>query len=805
MDIETTKERRRKVSRACDYCKKRKYKCSGIAPCNLCSKKQIDCIFSIVDKRTTKGSKVYKPSSIEILSHNNLAQRNSLITDDIQNKINKQSQDPVPKTRLKQEIRLSNSHSETLKDNSATNTTEYIPKNLQPLLSFPLKKEEEDDTSDGDTNISQDGKQKSETISTTNNTPTNRSNTNSTNSNVTTQGLSNSNGNNLRLLYDKDGRLRYIGESSPLSLFYEARKIFRSIRGVSEFTDDPDTVNIIDGISHVKQSRVLQMPKREHALLLLNLFEANINQTWYIYNREWLSDQFIKVIDDPLNISPERMAAFHLIFSLGLLFAEKSKHGIVEKIGVHSSQYFESGFDLIRNILDDGGLWMTETSLLMYFYYQSTARRSSSWMMLGNAIRNAQALGLHRRAVNESFPNPQYIIHRRKLWKTLYICDRISSIMLGRPLSISDYDWDDFHIPRDKEIITNDLNGDISTICLDANTRLSKILGHIVQNFYQDGVVNLMKAETIAIELKKWSFKLPSTIQIDKILKTSQTQISYEIDSSVRPAMSDNYPILLIHIMQLYGVMLLGKPIFMYLLFKKDQTTDNSTDRQQKVLKNFCSASIKASVLTIQAIHIYTKCHPQRIELYITVNCCCYAAIMLGLTILYRQTNSDYEKDEYSIDDLMQQLNIAKSILNFYGSTNTISYRLHTIVLRLINTLTLQAQPQDENDELLSLPIPTPFQERIENQPLPKVYQTQFDSREPTDQGESIFNTPLENIINFQQFFVPSATNSEDNNSSRASLKEFERRMESVPRLEEFMYDVGMNDLLLEGRSDSGQ
>ena len=171
---------------------------------------------------------------------------------------------------------------------------------------------------------------------------------------------------------------------------------------------------------------------------------------------------------------------------------------------------------------------------------------------------------------------------------------------------------------------------------------------------------------------------------------------------------------------------------------------------------------------------------------------------------MYRQTNSDYEKDEYSIDDLMQQLYIAKSILNFYGSTNTISYRLHTIVLRLINTLTLQAQPQDENDELLSLPIPTPFQERIENQPLPKVYQTQFDSREPTDQG-IYFQYSVGKHYKFSTIFVPSATNSEDNNSSRASLKEFERRMESVPRLEEFMYDVGMNDLLLEGRSDSGQ
>ena len=107
--------------------------------------------------------------------------------------------------------------------------------------------------------------------------------------------------------------------------------------------------------------------QKRTCLVVVESFEANINQTWYIYNREWLSDQFIKVIDDPLNISPERMAAFHLIFSLGLLFAEKSKHGIVEKIGAHSSQYFESGFDLIRNILDDGGLWMTETSLLMYF------------------------------------------------------------------------------------------------------------------------------------------------------------------------------------------------------------------------------------------------------------------------------------------------------------------------------------------------------------------------------------------------------------------------------------------------------
>ena len=124
---------------------------------------------------------------------------------------------------------------------------------------------------------------------------------------------------------------------------------------------------------------------------------------------------------------------------------------------------------------------------------------------------------------------------------------------------------------------------------------------------------------------------------------------------------------------------------------------------------------------------------------------------MLGLTILYRQTNSDYEKDEYSIDDLMQQLNIAKSILNFYGSTNTISYRLHTIVLRLINTLTLQAQPQDENDELLSYQYQHHFKKELKTSHYPKCIKHNLILG--TDRSrESIFNTPLENIINFQQF-----------------------------------------------------
>ena len=669
-------ERRTKVSRACDYCKRRKFKCSGVPPCNLCSKKQIDCIFSIVDRRTTKGTKIQKP-------------------------------------------------------------TEYIPKNLQPLLSFPVDDDHQTEVStnsftNGHEHSPEDQEQDEQSEPYHHHQQQQQQQQQEEEEHhyqqqqhpqQLIQGGPPGNperGKNLRLLFDKDGRLRYVGESSPLSLSFEARKIFLSIRGESEFTNDPETVNIIDGGSHIKNGKVLQLPTKEDAMTLVNIFDTNINQTWYIYNRLWLLGKLNEAYKDPLRVSSERMAAFHFIFALGLLFAEELNLPIAELMGVKSEEFFKSGFELIKNILDDGRVWMTETNLLMYFYYQSTSKRSLSWMLLGNAIRNAQALGLHRKAVNESFSSHDYVIHRRKLWKTLYTCDRISSILLGRPLTINDYDWDD--IPQ-------------GSTCHDENTKIAKILGNIVQNFYQNGTVNILQAEKIAIELKKWSINLPSEIQIDKIL--------------------DNYSILFLHILQLYGIMLLGRLFFMYLLFKRNQDI-----KQEKVLKNFCGATTKAAVLTIQVIHIYIQHNQKRVELYVTVNCCLKAALIIGLTILHRQTNPDYEQDEFSIDSLLQQLYIARSILYFYSSTSPIADRFHSIVSRLVHAV----QP-----ESLSLPIPTPFQQGEGESP-------RTDSTPPE-------YVPFENIINFQQFFVPSTTNSEG--------------------LEEFMYYSAMNDLLFNGDTNS--
>ncbi len=56
----------------------------------------------------------------------------------------------------------------------------------------------------------------------------------------------------------------------------------------------------------------------------------------------------------------------------------------------------------MRTSVYDGRLWMVEANFLRYLYYQSTCKRSSSWVHLGIAIRLAQALGLHSKTIKKN-------------------------------------------------------------------------------------------------------------------------------------------------------------------------------------------------------------------------------------------------------------------------------------------------------------------------------------------------------------------------------------------------------------------
>lgn len=628
-------------------------------------------------------------------------------------------------------------------------SSKYLPRNLEPLLSFPINDE-------------------------SNRMPNQQSalNVNNDSDKNDDDGVSNENGRHTRLLSDSGGNMRYIGESSPLSLLFECRTIFVEYLGHSTFTDDPRRMSIIDAPQMQASGIPVQLPRREECDTLVKVFEENINRTFYVFDMIYFEKQIVDYIyNNPIKAHNHKLSLLHLVLSLGSLFAESTPEHSFKDYN-DAATYFESGFTLMNNSGNNGSLWITEAYFLVYFYYQSTCKRSTSWLMLNMAIKNAQALGIHRKYINESFGDKGYIRHRRRLWLSLYICDRISSILLGRPLGIGDYDCDDFESTMPQGPIQSD--DEFSALCQVEMAKVVKINGKIVKNFYGDGVINLNRARKLAIELKKWSINLRSEVQLDKFLKPDCT-LKHELC----------FPLLLVHISQLYGIVLLTRPFFMYASFHK--YNDQNRVRNDNLLVNFRNACIKASILTIKFINFFLSKYSKRIELYTTINCCFNAALILGLQLVYEKKNeSQGNGTEYSVPLLMGILDIASNILSSYGMICITSKRFSDIVKSIQVSLRDKFSVQSfEGLQKFKTPAETlNIVPETSNNTEDKYFANT--SNTPNFNGAPELNT----LMDFQQFFLPP-------DSTSPSVTDMSDKHESF---ELFMNNLGKNDLLFDNK-----
>ncbi|KAK7206773.1 fungal-specific transcription factor domain-containing protein [Myxozyma melibiosi] len=81
------------------------------------------------------------------------------------------------------------------------------------------------------------------------------------------------------------------------------------------------------------------------------------------------------------------------------------------------------------------------TLLLFTVYSFYDPKGSSSWLCLGNAMRMAVALGLHRQSSCDNLNLINQEIRKRVFW-VAYSLDRILATVLGRPLTLQDRDID---------------------------------------------------------------------------------------------------------------------------------------------------------------------------------------------------------------------------------------------------------------------------------------------------------------------------------------------------------------------------
>ncbi|KAJ5668925.1 hypothetical protein N7462_009995 [Penicillium macrosclerotiorum] len=155
------------------------------------------------------------------------------------------------------------------------------------------------------------------------------------------------------------------------------------------------------------------------------------SQLWNLHEERW---KLAKIKREDLSKS-DRFAIFKLniVYAIGatmLQLSEKYAYTAPERFYTTALQY-------VPTMCEARSIENIEAMVLLVVYHLRTASSHGMWYMIGLAMRTAIDLGLHRKA-NEINMDPFTVQMRRRLFWVVYYLERVVSMSLGRPFSISD-------------------------------------------------------------------------------------------------------------------------------------------------------------------------------------------------------------------------------------------------------------------------------------------------------------------------------------------------------------------------------
>ncbi|CAN3372338.1 hypothetical protein DIURU_004538 [Diutina rugosa] len=664
-------DKRQKVSSACDRCRKAKHKCNGLQMCDRCTKKGLPCVYSMVDRRTLKGERVDRkrfkseaeavpppaaatgipagvppppqppagvspgtsafigamgvsplsaptvPPSIPTLAHDPASVSSNGRSTDYSHGTSTSGGFPSPQHQSQSNSPqgdspfsgVSNASTPASGNTSAPgqadqpSNKESIPKSLQPLLTF----DEEDEVKAED----------KEDLT-----------------------ITNQQGKCAIWLADSAGTYRYISETCPLSFLYDSRNIFCHFFGNSVYTDALKACPVLDKPYFNIEFKV-PLPDRDDFKKYVEYFNINVNDIYYIFDDNYLVDELAEsVYANPYHFTYEKITLY-VVAGLGSLFMD-FEQGKTES--PKSADLFRTGVKLWQEYQDFDDFWLIRLNFLAHFYYSALCKKSTSWIYLNAAIRHAEALGLHRSFIAETYFSPLEVAHRNRVFRSLYIADRVLGSILGRPYAIADRDWDELPLIRARKVKAKSIS-ESSQLEL---VRLMIIISQTVDNYYSGASIDLNRTRSLALELKHWALNLDERFEIKHLMKQPQL-----------PEYS--HVALIMHMFQLYAVMILARPFFIHELI-----SELSGQESNKLACQFQEAAYKAALLTIDLIYYFnnvTQGANKFNETNVPTNVVFWAGLILGTQLLSKRMDSQLEQE---ISDGMKK---SMQVLNRYGKT----------------------------------------------------------------------------------------------------------------------------------------
>ncbi|KAJ0322464.1 hypothetical protein COL5a_008694 [Colletotrichum fioriniae] len=209
------------------------------------------------------------------------------------------------------------------------------------------------------------------------------------------------------------------------------------------------------------------------------------------------------------------------LFAIGELYSTRS---IPSEKDFPGMPYFAKASRVLGVLDERPGTDSIEIMLLLSFYSLALNRRYSAFVMSGTAMRMAIVMGLHLNIPESQLRDPDQREHRKRLFWTTYIFDRIWASKLGHPTAIQDSDVG-VDLPSEA---ADDGTAVVRTHAADfedtayhvASLRLAALITKTVRSIY--GQRSQGEATTLSTrvqqalkDLRAWVEDLPTHLQLD--------------------------------------------------------------------------------------------------------------------------------------------------------------------------------------------------------------------------------------------------------------------------------------------------
>ncbi|KAF6762750.1 fungal-specific transcription factor domain-containing protein [Ephemerocybe angulata] len=272
-----------------------------------------------------------------------------------------------------------------------------------------------------------------------------------------------------QLALDEYGHMRWIGGSSTMSLIQSFKALTTSpLHRISPMEEDPQapgpSVNklyfpaaiFFGKVDALPGPEEVEYPERDLADRLVDAYFSRLHYLMPVIDKPTFLAKYKLLMDNTSNPTWARtetpfLSLVFSVFACAASLVQDPRLAVSgrDDDGGMGMVYYERA--LILQYISHANIQMAHVQcfILMSSFLCSINCLPQAWILIGQAVRNGQDLGLHRSPRRLNVPNIEKET-RRKVWWGVYTLDRMLALALGRPLGINDTDCD-VELPVDVE------------------------------------------------------------------------------------------------------------------------------------------------------------------------------------------------------------------------------------------------------------------------------------------------------------------------------------------------------------------